>query len=613
MIAKTTRFGLALLAGMGIWAASCAADMAPAVRDLDGLSADAMHAASPALRYVEARQQAAYTQMLAAYDAAQRAHPDDASLAVAKCMFMQRFAYSEELGWSAAASRDLEACQVALKQQFPTDAASQLYGLEHLYGRAAIAAGTALLAPSSNWSIEQRARLHAALSVGYASDHQDAKAGEQAVQTVLLVPGHERLVSAIRYLGSQHQAAQAGVLLARAPVAKMPFLESLRINAALDVLPPGAALAELQRAEQAGLKIDGWTAAHVYRQVGQNAQAADALRRAPPNDFETPERRQFRFEVAMAAGDGVGAAQVLDSWVRKSGMTPVLAFAYANLLGRFPAAGLHSNLRAPVLWLFCVLLGVALAPGLLAFPAHYRGTVRARLRKPLTALFARIGLRHMWLGLVVFGAVSFLVGGLRQGALLATLNGNTIIAAADQQRFAMTNLWTTCLGMLCLAYTASRLSWPEWRGSGGVRALLAAALVWGIAIVLLHAVAAHHGGVMVQTAQTRAVAATIAGARAIAGVPFALLLFAVLAPLYEELVFRCCVLGGLTRHLSFGWANLIQALLFAAAHGDPPRFLFYFAMGLGLGWLVKRTRGLAAPLLLHALNNAYAVATMVSH
>jgi hypothetical protein len=49
---------------------------------------------------------------------------------------------------------------------------------------------------SANWSIEQRVRLHAALSRAYAADHQDAKAGEQAVQTALLEPVNERLVSA---------------------------------------------------------------------------------------------------------------------------------------------------------------------------------------------------------------------------------------------------------------------------------------------------------------------------------------------------------------------------------------------------------------------------------
>jgi hypothetical protein len=174
----------------------------------------------------------------------------------------------------------------------------------------------------------------------------------------------------------------AGKLLVNAPLDKFPFPESQRINAAVDVLPPGAALVELQRAEQAGLKIDGWTAARAYRQVGQNAQAAAALRRGPPpNDFEAPERRQ------------------------------------------------------------------------------------------LQALFVRIGLRHMWLALAVFVMASFLVGVLRQGKLLATLNGSTVIAAADQQHFAMTTLWTIGLGMMCLAYTASRLSWPEWRGTGGWRAI----------------------------------------------------------------------------------------------------------------------------------------------
>jgi membrane protease YdiL (CAAX protease family) len=607
VIAKTIKFSFTLGLYIGVWTASCAAQIAPGA-----FAADATLTTTHALAFVETRQQDAYTQMRAAYDAAQLAHPRDVDLVVGKCRFIERFAYSEELGWSGEAGQDLNACQGMLKQRFPNDPESVLYSLEHLYGRPAIAPGEAALAGSANWSVEQRVRLHAALSRAYAADHQDAKSGEQAVQTVLLEPGNERLVSAIRYLVSQHQAVLAGKLLVNAPLGKFPFLESQRINAAVDVLPPGAAVAELQRAEQAGLKIDGWTAARAYRQAGQNAQAVAALRRGPPsNDLEVPERRQFRLDVALAGGDGPGAAQVLDSWMRKSGVTPVLAYGYANLLGRYPDAALRSNLRAPVLWLLSVLLALACAPALLAFPVHYRGTVRARLLKPQQALFERIGLRHMWLALAVFVVVSFLIGVLRQGTLLATLNGNTVIAAVDQQRFAMTNLWTTGLGMVCLAYTASRLSWPEWRGTSGWRAALLTMLAWSLVLAVLHHGSLRHGAVMVHTAQTQAVAATIAGARALAGVPFALLLVAVLGPLYEEFVFRCCVLGGLARHLSFGWANLIQALLFAAAHHDTPRFLFYFGMGLVLGWLVKRTRGLAAPVLLHALNNAYAVAAMV--
>jgi hypothetical protein len=75
-------------------------------------------------------------------------------------------------------------------------------------------------------------------------------------------------------------------------------------------------------------------------------------------------------------------------------------------------------------------------------------------------------------------------------------------------------------------------------------------------------------------------------------------------PIMEELVFRGCLLGGLSRHLSFGWANLLQAVVFASLHKDGAHFFYLIAMGATAGWLAKKTKGLAIPMLLHAINNA---------
>jgi membrane protease YdiL (CAAX protease family) len=76
-------------------------------------------------------------------------------------------------------------------------------------------------------------------------------------------------------------------------------------------------------------------------------------------------------------------------------------------------------------------------------------------------------------------------------------------------------------------------------------------------------------------------------------------------------MFRGFVLGGLSRHLSFGWANAWQALLFAALHFDASHFVFYLVLGLVAGWLVRRTGGLAASMALHAVNNAIACAAIL--
>jgi membrane protease YdiL (CAAX protease family) len=86
----------------------------------------------------------------------------------------------------------------------------------------------------------------------------------------------------------------------------------------------------------------------------------------------------------------------------------------------------------------------------------------------------------------------------------------------------------------------------------------------------------------------------------------------VLVPVIEELVFRGCLLGGLSRHISFRWANLWQAAIFAGLHDGWNHFVYLFVLALIAGWLTKKTKGLAMPILLHAINNAIFIHYVVS-
>jgi len=584
----------------GVASVVCAAD-------IRNSSLDAIDTPEHSVDYVSTRHQSAYAEMLRAFDEARRARPDDVELAVAKCVFIGNFAYSEELSWVDAAAQDLQACQGELQRKFPLQPQSTLYILEHRYGKEAISFGEPLLVRSAGWPVAQRIRLHAALSRAYAANKQVAQAGEQAWLTVQLDPGHERLVTALRYLVSINKAQEAEQLLVNAPVEKMMWMESARINAAAELFPGALALTELQRAEHAGLKIDAWTRARAYRRAGDNAQAAAALRSGPAaTDYETPEQRRLRFDLALLAGDGAGAAKVLHDWVRKTGVTTQLAYAYANLLNRHPAAALNGGLGQLATWLLSAALGFALLPGLLAFPAHYRGTVRARLGKAIVPLFAGLGLRHMWLALGVFLLVGFLVPVVRSGMAVDSLTEYLASTVTAQRQLALTQLWMLLLGSLFLLYPASRLTRLEWTGTGLWR-VAPWILLWSAVAGLIFWVGSLQLMPLHPTAQTQAVAAVITGAQAIGGIPFALLLVAVLVPIYEEFVFRGCILGGLSRHLSFGWANLCQAVIFACIHSDPPRFLFYLVLGLTAGWMARRTRGLVAPILLHGANNGLAV------
>ncbi|MEO8188818.1 MAG: CPBP family intramembrane glutamic endopeptidase [Acidobacteriota bacterium] len=85
---------------------------------------------------------------------------------------------------------------------------------------------------------------------------------------------------------------------------------------------------------------------------------------------------------------------------------------------------------------------------------------------------------------------------------------------------------------------------------------------------------------------------------------FALLLGAVIVPLYEECLFRGLILRGLLTRYRPAVAIVTTALLFALYHGNLWQFASAFFGGLLLGWLVAGTGSLLAGIIGHGLNNA---------
>lgn len=84
----------------------------------------------------------------------------------------------------------------------------------------------------------------------------------------------------------------------------------------------------------------------------------------------------------------------------------------------------------------------------------------------------------------------------------------------------------------------------------------------------------------------------------------------------EEVFFRSYLLHGLTRLFRYRWLGiLLQATLFGVLHGANPEVTsygllttmpFYIGIGLLLGWLSYRSKGLEIALGLHFANNLYA-------
>jgi len=78
----------------------------------------------------------------------------------------------------------------------------------------------------------------------------------------------------------------------------------------------------------------------------------------------------------------------------------------------------------------------------------------------------------------------------------------------------------------------------------------------------------------------------------------------VLAPLFEEALFRGVLLPVVGRRWGGGAAVLSSAAVFALAHLSLSELVPLFVLGIGLGWLRWRSGRLGASVLMHALWNS---------
>ncbi len=89
------------------------------------------------------------------------------------------------------------------------------------------------------------------------------------------------------------------------------------------------------------------------------------------------------------------------------------------------------------------------------------------------------------------------------------------------------------------------------------------------------------------------------------------LVIVVLAPLFEETIFRGFLLPSLTRRLPLGAAVGVSGLVFAVAHLSVADLLPLTVLGILLGFVYTREQGLWAPILLHGLWNGGSLVTLL--
>jgi membrane protease YdiL (CAAX protease family) len=86
-----------------------------------------------------------------------------------------------------------------------------------------------------------------------------------------------------------------------------------------------------------------------------------------------------------------------------------------------------------------------------------------------------------------------------------------------------------------------------------------------------------------------------------------LVIFSVLAPIVEELIFRGLLYGWVAGRWGGTAGLVVSSLLFAAAHLEPAHIILVLPLGFLFGWLRRRTDSLLPSMFSHIVNNGAAL------
>jgi hypothetical protein len=275
-----------------------------------------------------------------------------------------------------------------------------------------------------------------------------------------------------------------------------------------------------------------------------------------------------------------------------------------------PRAGWTLGDLAGLLALAALIGFAAALPAVVALPVHYVGLLRRARGRP--AVETRWRLRHAWM------ALSMLIVG---GVLAAYVFTYEEIAMwfVEYGEASHTQLGLARAGVLSLLLTAASAAAfarrQDWRGlvpdEWMKRQVFVTALRYLLILLAISLVTRVVGAVFVAgvTSEAGIALSTDAVLRAMNDVygPGAVLVFAVvIVPISEEFLLRGITLDALGRHVPFGWANTIQAIVFVLMHDTLAAVPFLLALGLITGMLRRRTGSLATGTVLHALVNMMA-------
>jgi membrane protease YdiL (CAAX protease family) len=549
------------------------------------------------------------------YDRYRRDHPDDAVAALERCQLLGGADDDERGGEEEDEPEplpDARACAEQLYRDFPASLEVALFHATRIWGSEHTEQLEALLRDRQiPWTDAARAQVWAHLSQIWNVEHKPQHAGLYARRAMALDPARDLTLTAADALFRQGRRAEglAELSVRAADGPAYQVLQKARALADQGAFLRARWLLDLLAERKEPVSVEPLLEARVLEGTGENARALAAYQALPAGaKWDRPAVVRRLFLAALEGDDAAGAEKLWRELRSRGPAADPLGHERLRLAWCFPRLRWEAADFAGLAGLGLLLLTLALLPLLWIAPVHYWSLWR-RLRAGAAAAPSLPNpgswlYRHVWAAHALFLLAQFIA------VYLFAYEGMRALLLGDGQPdfpdWALTGFLLGCellVGVVLLVLLVRRParlgllgpgSWSIRRCLG--RALLTTLLGMAVAaaVVKLAAGAAASG-----LSNELAIRACIGQL----GLLPTLLLVAVLVPLVEELCFRSVTLDVFAREIPFWAANLIQAGLFSAAHGDLRRAPFYLALGLLYGKLRRDSGGLLPSVLAHGLNN----------
>jgi uncharacterized protein len=554
------------------------------------------------------------------YDEELARRPYDVAARLGECDFIETFGSQYEyLDWIDEVFERSAACFGELEAEFAEHTEIKLRTVERTFpDENRLAAGKALIGELAlgGWTNGQRARLFTLLAQS-AERVADEKAIDFAREALKFDERADVRLLLARLLSAGGDK-QGAIDVLSSPFEAHGDDDTFYLTQKIEALS-NLGLREQAAATHARLRDQGEYYNHIdvaraMRLVGDIDAAREELDAAVTNGDYTAEDERQRFLLELEHGGDAQALDAYNAWRDEGWVQDPVGIIRWSLFVRHPGLAWQPRDLLGVVGFVAAIGAVGFLVLLPIAAVHYRGLAR-RARSGESYPAGGWRLSDAWLALFA----------LTMGGVLAMYGVGPIDLFADETILGPTEDsgdWSRLLLVQSLAAIALLLPvamragerQPAWWGtqwSFGKSALAGAAIALGLRIPLLLAALA------VPDLVTRLVfddelwrLVTAASERY--GKASALWDIAVVTPILEEFVFRGVLLGALSKHLKFGWANALQAALFSAAHLSLGGAPVLFVIGALAGVLVQRSGGLFAPMVMHGTFNLLAALFVLS-